>query len=178
MVVGWGEMGALWNHHPVVSVFIHPSRHTSEFIRAYDTFAVSFYDKSHKRALVYLGSHSGRDGDKVAAAGLTPVALGDGVTFKEAEPTFLCKRIYINEFSKEGLAPEVRFPQRHLPRRFFLGKPPRLSVNRENCGGFPRNLCTGCRSIGTIKGLFPGVTAPIGRRGAEGRVRVVYTSRA
>lgn len=108
MTVGWGEMGTLWNHRPVVSVFIHPSRYTSEFVRRYDTFTVSFYDEGHRGALAYLGSHSGRDGDKVAAAGLTPVAMGDGVTFEEAELTFLCRRIYIGKLGKEGLAQEVR----------------------------------------------------------------------
>lgn len=60
------------------------------------------------KALGYLGSHSGRDGDKVAASGLTPVAMGEGVTFEEAKLTFLCKKIYFHQMSKDGLAQEIK----------------------------------------------------------------------
>lgn len=39
-------------------------------------------------------SPDGRDEDKVKAAGLTPVAIGDSVTYEEANLTFLCKKLY------------------------------------------------------------------------------------
>lgn len=112
MVIGWGELGTIWGKpmkgRPVVTVFVHPDRYTSEFLKKYDMFTVSFYDKKYMKALGYLGSHSGRDGDKVAASGLTPVSMGDGVTFKEAKLTFLCKKIYFHQLSKDGLAQEIR----------------------------------------------------------------------
>lgn len=110
--VGWGELGTIWGHtnkgRPVVTVFVHPSRYTSEFLKKYDTFTVSFYDQKYLKALGYLGSHSGRDGDKVKASGLTPVSMGDGVTFKEAKLTFLCHKIYMNLMNRDGLSPEIR----------------------------------------------------------------------
>lgn len=112
MVVSWGELGTIWakpkTGRPVVTVFVHPDRYTSHFLKKYDTFTISFYDKKNMKALGYLGSHSGRDGDKVAASGLTPVAIGDGVTFQEAELTFLCKKIYFHQMSKDGLAQEIK----------------------------------------------------------------------
>jgi len=76
-----------------VRVYIHPARYTQEFMAKYDTFTVSFFPESYRKALGYLGSHSGRDENKVANSGLTPVAAGDGVTFKEAELTFVCDEL-------------------------------------------------------------------------------------
>lgn len=85
MVIGWGELGTIWGKpmkgRPVVTVFVHPDRYTSEFLKKYDIFTVSFYDKKYMKSLGYLGSHSGRDGDKVSSSGLTPAAIGEGVTF-------------------------------------------------------------------------------------------------
>lgn len=85
-----------------------PARYTSEFLENSDTFTVSFYPESCKKALGYMGSHSGRDGDKAVAAGLTPVEIGQGVTYKEANLTFLCKKLYQHQFSKEDIAPEIQ----------------------------------------------------------------------
>ena len=64
----------------------------------------------------YIGSHSGRDGNKVAAAGLTPIEIGQGVTYKEANLTFLCKKLYQYQFSKEDIAPEVREYYASMPK--------------------------------------------------------------
>lgn len=110
--IGWGELGTIWGHpnhgRPVVTVFVHPSRYTSEYLKKHDTFTVSFYDQKYMKALAYLGSHSGRDGDKVQASGLTPVSMGDGVTFREAKFTFLCHKIYMNLMNRDGLSQEIR----------------------------------------------------------------------
>ena len=96
--VSWGSLGNIWGHAghscPIVTVYVHPARYTSEFLRDSDIFTVSFYPESCRKALSYIGSHSGRNGDKVAAAGLTPVVMGQGVTFREANLTFLCKKLH------------------------------------------------------------------------------------
>lgn len=110
--VGWGMMGTIWGKpgkgRPVITVFIHPARYTSKFLQKYDMFTISFFDKKYIKALGYLGSHSGRDEDKVKASGLTPEEFGNGVTFKEAKQAFLCHKIYMNQMAKEGLAPEIK----------------------------------------------------------------------
>ena len=74
----------------------------------WSAFTVSFYPESCKKALGYIGSHSGRDGDKAVGAGLTPVEIGQGVTYKEANLTFLCKKLYQHQFSKEDIAMKFR----------------------------------------------------------------------
>ena len=110
--VSWGSMGNVWGPNggdiSTVTVYIHPARYTQEFMAKYDTFTVSFFPESYRKALGYLGSHSGRDEDKVANSGLTPVAAGDGVTFKEADLTFVCKKLYEHQFDEAHLADNVK----------------------------------------------------------------------
>ena len=110
--VSWGSFGNIWGHtgtgRPIVTVYVHPARYTSELLRDSDTFTVSFFPDSCRKALGYLGSHSGREGDKTAAAGLTPAAIGRGVTYREAELTFLCRKLYQHQFAREDLAPEIQ----------------------------------------------------------------------
>ena len=95
--LSWGGMGTLWSR-PVVTVYLHPSRYTREFLMENDTFTVSFFPESCRKALGILGSRSGRDGDKVAESGLTPVPLGESVGFREAELSFLCRKLYQHPF--------------------------------------------------------------------------------
>ena len=110
--VSWGSMGNIWGPNggdiSTVTVYIHPARYTQEFMAKYDTFTVSFFPESYHKALGYLGSHSGRDENKVANSGLTSVAAGDGVTFKEAELTFVCKKLYEHQFDEAYLAEKVK----------------------------------------------------------------------
>ncbi|MBQ3404831.1 MAG: flavin reductase [Oscillospiraceae bacterium] len=110
--VGWGSMGTLWTRPgksgSVMTVYLHPSRYTREVMMDSGTFTVSFFPKGYKRALGYMGSRSGRDGDKVEGSGLTPVAVGGGVSYEEAELVFVCRKLYQHKFSKDELAPEIR----------------------------------------------------------------------
>ncbi len=44
----------------------------------------------------------------MANSGLTPVAAGNGVTFKEADLTFVCKKLYEHQFDEAHLADSVK----------------------------------------------------------------------
>ena len=66
---------------------------------------VSFYPEDCRRALTVMGTLSGRDGDKAAAAGLTPKFLPEGVTFREAVETIVCKKIYMAPMAYEDVPP-------------------------------------------------------------------------
>ena len=74
--------------------------------------------ESCRNALRYMGAHSGRDGDKAAAAGLTPAAMGNSVTYEEANLTFLCKKLYQHQFAKENIAPEIQQYYASAPKAF------------------------------------------------------------
>ncbi len=120
--VSWGSIGNIWGRGgkscPIITVYVHPSRYTSEFLRDSGFFTVGFYPGNCRAALGYMGSHSGRTGDKAAAAGLTPVAMGQSMTYAEAERTFLCRKLYQHQLSREDLAPEIREYYASRPETF------------------------------------------------------------
>ena len=120
--VGWGSMGTIWNRDgksgAILTIYLHPSRYTREYFNKNDTFTVAFFPEDKKGALGYMGSHSGRNEDKTKGAGLTPVAMGDSVTYKEAELTFLCHKIYQHQLAKEDMAEEIQEYYKDNPKAY------------------------------------------------------------
>lgn len=104
MTIGWGSLGTVWNKD-VLTVYVRPDRYTWEFLRDNEYFTVSFFPESCREALAIMGRMSGRDGDKAVAAGLTPRVLLQGITFKEATETFVCKKIYMAPMAYEDVPP-------------------------------------------------------------------------
>ncbi len=98
--------------------FLYPTRYTCELLRESSTFTVSFFPASCRKALGYMGSHSGRDGNKAVASGLTPISMGESVTYEEADLTFLCKKIYQHPFAKEDVAPEIQEYYKDNPKSY------------------------------------------------------------
>ena len=108
MTVSWGNMGIMWNKN-IVTVFIRPQRYTKEFLDRFDNFTVSFYEESSREALKLCGSKSGRDMDKIKAAGLTPVHENGTTYFEEARLVLECKKIYLDKIRPEGfLDPSIQ----------------------------------------------------------------------
>ena len=108
MTIGWGQFGTLWQR-PVVTVYVAPERYTNEFIAKNEYFTITAFPKDKKESLLYIGTHSGRDGDKLAKAGLTPefTALGNPI-FKEANLAVECKIIYKEPFKFDLLTEETK----------------------------------------------------------------------
>ncbi|MCD7750654.1 MAG: flavin reductase [Lachnospiraceae bacterium] len=95
MTASWGHLGSIWNHNmPTAVCYVRPQRYTKEFLDKENLYTLSFYPEEYKSKLAYLGSHSGRDEDKIAATGLTP-AFGEGYTyFEEAKLVLVCRKLY------------------------------------------------------------------------------------
>lgn len=73
MTIGWGLIGVVWSK-PIFTVAVRYSRHTYKLIDSSGEFVVSVpLDDSLNKALAFCGSRSGRDVDKFAECGLTPV---------------------------------------------------------------------------------------------------------
>ena len=104
MTIGWGALGTVWNKD-VLTVYVRPDRYTWQFLKDSDTFTVAFFPERCRKALTIMGTLSGRDGDKVAAAGLTPRFLPQGITFEEAAETFVCRKIYMAPMAYEDVPP-------------------------------------------------------------------------
>ena len=106
MTVSWGGLGEIWGKDAVF-IFIRPQRYTFEFIEKEDIFTLSFYGNEYKDALKICGSKSGRDIDKVAATGLTPVFADGGVTFEQAEYTLVCRKMASQFIDSKGFEDEA-----------------------------------------------------------------------
>ncbi len=94
MTASWGGMGVLWNKN-VFFCFIRPQRYTKEFTDASDYISLSFFGEEYKKALTYCGRNSGRDGDKLAAAGLKATVSDNGIVeFEGAKVTVIGKKLF------------------------------------------------------------------------------------
>ena len=106
MTIAWGNIGTLWerkshsNRLPVMTVYVRPSRYTKKFIDSESYFTVSTLD--NKKALGYLGSHTGQNEDKIQNAGLTPIYVDGTAAIKEAEIVFVCRKLYNAPLIKDG----------------------------------------------------------------------------
>jgi flavin reductase (DIM6/NTAB) family NADH-FMN oxidoreductase RutF len=102
MTASWGGLGELWGKD-VAFMFIRPTRHTRGFADAAPLFTLSFFDEQYRKALAFCGEKSGRDHDKAAETGLTPIVFDTGIAagaaaFKEAREIIVCKKIYTHDF--------------------------------------------------------------------------------
>jgi flavin reductase (DIM6/NTAB) family NADH-FMN oxidoreductase RutF len=95
MTISWGSMGEVWGR-PLVQVFVRPGRYTYQFMEKYPTFTLCAFPKQYHTTLNFLGTRSGRDSDKLAAAHLTPVAAqaADAPVYAEAELAIECRKMY------------------------------------------------------------------------------------
>ena len=128
MTIAWGSMGTIWGPphkgKPILTVYVSPARYTHSFLEQNNFFTVSFFSEEYRRDLSILGSRSGRDGDKVALTALEPVAVEHGVDFKQANLTFVCKKLYSHQFEKEQVPADVAdwIYTRVPPHTMFIGE--------------------------------------------------------
>lgn len=121
MTVSWGHLGAIWGHgggRPTAICYVRPQRYTKEFIDREDHFTLSAFAPEYKRALGYLGSHSGRDGDKIAEAGLTPAFVDDTTYLAEANLVLVCRKLYHGDLTEQGFV-DPRIVEENYPERDF-----------------------------------------------------------
>lgn len=135
MTASWGFVGEMWGK-PAALVVLRPSRYTKEFVDRGERLTLSFFGREYRKALNYCGTHSGRDGDKIAAAGLT-VALTDAGTpaLAEARLVLECRKMYVDEL-REGCFLDREPVEKWYPLRdlhtFYILEIERAYV-REDC---------------------------------------------
>ena len=100
MTASWGFVGEMWNKDCVVAA-IRPQRYTMKFVEESDLFTLSFYG-DRKDIHTVCGRQSGRDVDKTALTGLTPVFSDGTVYFDEARLVLVCKKRYQNQLASDG----------------------------------------------------------------------------
>ena len=123
MTIAWGSIGTIWNK-PFVQVVVRPQRHTRKFMDESGSFTVCAFRPAYRSALQLLGSRSGRDGNKIAESGLTPVAatVVGAPVFAEADLAIECRKIYWQDMDPGGFAsPAVaaNYPAKDYHRIYF-----------------------------------------------------------
>lgn len=122
MTASWGYMGELWGSDSV-AVFVRPQRYTLGFLEKNDFFTLSFYG-DNKEIHKVCGSMSGRDADKPALCGLTPVFDEEAPYFEQARLVLVCKKQYTDVLKAENFTdqkPLERWYNDDL-HRIFVGK--------------------------------------------------------
>lgn len=123
MTIGWGSFGVMWRK-PFVQVVVRPTRYTHEFMERFDTFTVCALPEKYRKALTLLGTKSGRDGDKIKEAGLTPVAssIVAAAAFAEADLIVECKKMYWQDLDPAHFLDktiESNYPKNDYHRIYF-----------------------------------------------------------
>ena len=116
MTCSWGHLGSIWGSYSAVC-YVRPQRYTKEFVDREDLYTLSFFSEDYKKDMAYIGSRSGRDEDKLAATGLTPV-FEDGCTYyKEAKLVLVCRKLYRAPIKEEAFLDEEALS--HYPEKDF-----------------------------------------------------------
>ena len=98
MTASWGFCGEMWGADSVMAV-VRPQRYTMEFINNSEFFTLSFYGEN-KEIHKICGSMSGRDCDKTALTGLTPIFNDNSVYFEQARLVLICRKQYVQKMDK------------------------------------------------------------------------------
>lgn len=106
MTASWGHIGSIWGRSSfgmgTAVCYVRPQRYTKEFMDREEYYTLCFFPAEYKDKLGYLGSHSGRDEDKIAKAGLTPVYEKGCTYFAEADLVLVCRKLYRAPLIEEG----------------------------------------------------------------------------
>lgn len=103
MTVSWGAVGELWGVD-TATVYIRPQRYTEQFIDSNDYFTVCFFPEELKQQIHGVcGSKSGRDTDKIAEAGITPVYDENAPYFEQAKLVLVCRKMAKGKFEPAQL---------------------------------------------------------------------------
>jgi len=107
MTIGWGGIGTLWGR-PSITVYVAEKRYTKEFMDSVAFFTVMSFDVKDSMVLTYMGSKSGRDGDKAQALGLHKAYTSNGTPYyTEASMVIECKIMYVAPFDPKGFKSDV-----------------------------------------------------------------------
>jgi flavin reductase (DIM6/NTAB) family NADH-FMN oxidoreductase RutF len=131
MTASWGAFGELW-FKPVAFVFIRPQRYTFEFVERESLFTLSFFDETHRNALNFCGTHSGRDCNKAHKAGLTPFEMESGtMAFEEARLILQCRKLYFQDLIPEHFLNKIInsecYPEKDY-HRMYIGEVLRIAT--------------------------------------------------
>lgn len=124
MTISWGAMGKLWGKD-IMTVFVDTTRYTYKYMQANDFFTVCGFPEKYHDDLQYLGTHSGRDGDKLANTSLHATFTENGTpSFSEACVVIECRKIYDHNFDPMAMIGSAKgfYDERGSVHAVFIGE--------------------------------------------------------
>jgi flavin reductase (DIM6/NTAB) family NADH-FMN oxidoreductase RutF len=116
MTIGWGGIGTLWGR-TALTVYVAEKRYTKEFMDKAEYFTVMAFDVKDSKVLNYMGTKSGRDGDKAQALGLHTAYTENGTPYyTEAAMVIECKIMYAAPFDPQYFKSDA-------PKRMYANFP-------------------------------------------------------
>lgn len=100
MTASWAGLGVLWNKN-VATIYVRPQRHTFSLIEHSDEVSLCFLGEGFRDALRLCGTKSGKDTDKIAAAGLSVAFDGKTPFIEQSDMVMICKKAYSDFLRKE-----------------------------------------------------------------------------
>ena len=111
MTIGWGSLGNIWRQtgNATVTVYVAEGRYTYQFLEKNKYFTVMAFPEQYNNVLEYMGTHSGRDGDKAQHLGLHTLYTENGTPYyEEASLVLECEIVYKSAFQMDGMNEEVK----------------------------------------------------------------------
>ena len=116
MTIGRGGIGTLWGR-TALTVYVAEKRYTKEFMDKAEYFTVMAFDVEQSKVLNYMGTKSGRDGDKAQALGLHTAYTSNGTPYyTEAMMVIECKIMYAAPF-------EPQYFKSDAPKKMYANFP-------------------------------------------------------
>lgn len=107
MTIGWGGIGTLWRK-TAVTVYVAERRYTKHFMDNALYFTVMAFTDRKEEILEYMGTKSGRDGDKAKALNLHTAYTENGTPYYvEADLVLECRTMYAAPFDPKNFKDEV-----------------------------------------------------------------------
>ncbi len=109
MTIGWGTLGIIWER-PVFVAYVRQQRYSREMLDECREFTINVPVGAYRRKILGIcGSKSGRDTDKIEAAGLTSVEpeVISVPGIKELPLTLECRVLYRQEQESDQFNEEI-----------------------------------------------------------------------
>lgn len=107
MTIGWGGIGTLWRK-TAVTVYVAEQRYTKQFMDNAQYFTIMAFDDRKEEILEYMGTKSGRDGDKAKALNLHIAYSENGTPYYvEASMVLECRTMYAAPFDPQYFKDDV-----------------------------------------------------------------------
>ena len=129
MTASGGGLGMLFRK-PTTWCILQATRYTLEMILKEQTYTMSYFPNEYKEQILFLGSKSGRDSEKMKEVELTSVQTPSGdMSFKEARLIIECKLTAVttanpNDFYTQEAKDAINeaYKEANVYRKFVFGE--------------------------------------------------------